>query len=243
MGILRVGLALALLALVSPGAAAMSFTAEVTPNGFQFLSGVGEIVPGDAERLEKLLFEGFAEERLIVLSSPGGSLWEGVALGTAFHNWGFEVLVAEQCYSACFVAYAGGEVKDMLGPGEVGMHQFSGVDMSTSDTQFSIGVLAERLEAFGVAAEALTPSLQTDPDDIYVFSHDELVRYGLIVSSDGRNFAEREAAALGISVAEYKVRRAQYMASSERRSCLQIEEHISLAMCNFVALQSVGLRR
>src|SRR5690554_6037482 len=81
---------------------------------------VGEIVPGDYEKVSALAKKSFPEDILestaantICLDSAGGNLYEAVQLAKLFYEEGIGTVVdaGQECYSACAVMFMMGVAK------------------------------------------------------------------------------------------------------------------------------------
>ncbi|OWK25572.1 hypothetical protein AJ87_08830 [Rhizobium yanglingense] len=95
------------------GAAAMTFNTSVLPNGIHVLVGSGEILPGDDDKLVKMINEGSAEDRVVAFDSPGGDLIESLSLARTIRYYGFEAVVPSnsRCASACFFLFTGAQFR------------------------------------------------------------------------------------------------------------------------------------
>ncbi|TDP45529.1 hypothetical protein [Zavarzinia compransoris] len=149
----------------------------------------------------------------VLLNSTGGNLIGGVKLGEVIRKFGFGTKVGSSildnpnssgfpfehegagvCVSACVFSFIGG-VYRIAESNTVGVHQhyiaealrspdarlFSSRDFS--DQQIISGVLTEYVVRMGVDARILTAAGLTQPQDIYLFSFDEMVKYGITYDS------------------------------------------------------------
>jgi len=100
--------------------AATALDYSVHPNTSKRLTAImaeGDVEPGDSERL--IGFINAQPRRPVIaiyLSSPGGSLYEGMKLGRLFRDWRIKTVVegGRECASACALAFLGGH--DERGP-------------------------------------------------------------------------------------------------------------------------------
>lgn len=101
------------------------------------LTLTGEIKRGDYDRFKEMLLEQENLESLvfggIILSSPGGDVTEGLKFAKLFEHLFVKVTVVTQCYSTCFILFAGGVERSLIGTGELGLHR-----MSTRSAQLDI---------------------------------------------------------------------------------------------------------
>jgi len=142
----------------------------------------GEIIEGDYQRLVSLVEASEIRKRVsIAFNSLGGNISEAVAIGRYIRSQGFETLVVDGCYSACFFAFLGGVKREVFG--KLGVHQFYGgrgsSDYVESTTQFLTAELMEYTASMGVNIETLKIAFQTPPQHMYVFSEDEIENFGI----------------------------------------------------------------
>ena len=89
----------------------------------QQLRMTGGLDYGISKAVEALLEENLDVES-VVLSSPGGQIYEGRGLARLFIKERLDTYVYGECSSACATAFIGGE-KRTLGPlGKLGFHQY-----------------------------------------------------------------------------------------------------------------------
>lgn len=242
LGLIR--LATCVAAAVFPHSAkALHFTLERAESGRIYVYASGDIVEGDTDRLEALLHAGKIEERWVVLDSPGGDVLEGMILGQFFDYHRFTTIVTheDRCLSACFFAFAGGDRRWVVDGGQLGVHQFSGGEGDQALTQFVIGSLMDDLSGYGIDARALILSLMTPAAEMHVFTPEELRQFGIVKDGEQGNFDKREANSLGISLAEYRGRRAGYLADPTVKKCLSMGAERQF--CLLTTLHAHGLRR
>ncbi len=131
-GLLRIGMKLLVGSLLLPAASMQSSVAM----DFSRVGGVvmasGEIVHGDSNRFEKFITENNMvmtdDFDSIRLSSPGGNLFEGMALGEAIRRARFNAVVdrGTTCASACALAFLGGTARYATGTGIGRVLEFGG---------------------------------------------------------------------------------------------------------------------
>jgi hypothetical protein len=142
----------------------------------------------------------------VLLNSPGGSLFGGIALGEAIRDMGlgtrigrsipdqrhrsFENEVAGECLSACAFAFLGGKWRTAADR-TLGVHQhytsemlsersakrFTSGDISAQ--QVIAGVLADYVVRMGVDARLLTKAAMTEPRSMYLFTTKEMDDYAI----------------------------------------------------------------
>jgi hypothetical protein len=115
--------------LLSVASVHSSLAMDFTRTGGVVL-GSGEIVRGDAERFIEFITQNNAtdDSDTIRLSSPGGNLFEGMALGEAIRKARFNAVVGRgtTCASACALAFLGGTARYATGTGPGRTLEFGG---------------------------------------------------------------------------------------------------------------------
>ncbi len=203
------------------------------------LQAEGEIAAGDADKINQLLESGKIEGRIVVFNSSGGDIIESLQLGRFLHHNHFTTVVAPgfECLSACFFAFSGGEIREVMPTGKLGVHQFYGGSpkfSSQSATQYITGELSRFLREVGISSEAFDLALQTPPSSIHIFTPIELSQYKINNGAAKADLADRMANKLGISKVEWQRRRAAYL-SADRSMCSDLTS-AALALCTY-ALQ------
>jgi hypothetical protein len=114
----------------------------------------------------------------VELHSPGGRVYSGLEIARIIYDLRLNtwITAGSECYSACSLAFLAGELR--LADGLLGVHQVSGVN-DDSLTQLVISEVFDALRQFGVSDTLVSRMLRTPPDDIYVFSADELEDLGI----------------------------------------------------------------
>lgn len=116
--------------------------------------------------------------RKLMLISGGGSVYGALSIAFQVHERGMTTIVPENgwCYSACAYVYFAGATRELFG--ELGVHQISTEgEFSLSGAQTTIADILDALETFDVDPGILSVMFRTAPDDIHVFSPDEIERY------------------------------------------------------------------
>ena len=140
---------------------------------------VGEIDFRTPLSFERIL-ENIPNPRVLVLDSPGGSVHSALAVASRVRSMGLKTIVREDdgCYSACSMIFFAGRTR--VAYGELGVHQisYSSGDDDLVSGQFALADIFEVLTEFDVPTEVMAIMLRTPPEKMYVFSHDENVRFG-----------------------------------------------------------------
>ncbi len=166
------------LMLASSAGQAMNFTfnpVEDEPNRGTIIAK-GDIQPGDDEKLHSLVaaLPGNTVLIGIMLSSPGGSLMEGVRMATTIRNTGLSTAAAGTCASACFLMFAAGTRKFALDGARVGVHSASIEGVETTGSQAVTTQMARRAADFGVPPAIIGKMVTTAAGDIAWLSQDDL---------------------------------------------------------------------
>lgn len=163
----------------------MEFSAR-TLSGIPVAVANGEIFKGDDQRFRDFISQ-HPERRVLILSSIGGDLQTGMEIGRKIRQEEMTTFVPKPlvCYSACFFMYIGGRERDVDEQGQLGVHQFYGAtpnsqgDIVQSQTQSASAEVLNYILSMGAHVEAFEISLRTPPDQMHVFTRDELERFGL----------------------------------------------------------------
>ncbi|MXN52618.1 hypothetical protein GR158_15965 [Shinella sp. AETb1-6] len=134
------------------------------------------------------------EAKLIILNSPGGNVQIGLLIADDIHQRKLATYIpsGSKCFSACaFVFLAGAERK---ADGDLGVHQISSGSSDLVGAQLAISDIIEVLNRFGTPMDVMHVMFKTPPDDMHVFSQDEIARYGL-----NRNASQRSNELAGSS--------------------------------------------
>lgn len=117
--------------------------------------------------------------RKVVLSSLGGDVYSALTIAREIDKRGLstEIEIGSMCYSACAFLYLAGHDRQALG--SLGVHQISSQDPDMVSGQVALSDILEVLGGFGVPNDVVISMLRTSPDDMYVMTPDELLRYGL----------------------------------------------------------------
>jgi hypothetical protein len=119
------------------------------------------------------------EARIVALNSPGGAVDSALTMARKIHKLGLSTYVPPQmgCYSACAYMYFAGAGRQAAG--ELGVHQISSEVADVVFTQSTLGDVLDALEEYGVAQPVISKMLRTPPDDMYIFSGEEIEALGI----------------------------------------------------------------
>ncbi|GCA53222.1 PAN domain protein [Sinorhizobium sp. KGO-5] len=124
--------------------------------------------------------------KLITLNSPGGNVQMGLLIADDIHQRKLATYIPKEskCYSACSFVFLAGKERKV--DGELGVHQLSSDSPDLVGAQLAISDILEVLNRFNTPMDVMHVMFKTPPDDIHVFSQDEITRYGLNRSGDIR---------------------------------------------------------
>lgn len=158
----------------------------------------GIIEPDDAERLNALMKSmHIPEESHIYFDSPGGNVIGGIRLGKKLREWRLRSFIGKQisdsdrasgaiCYSACTLAFLGGEFRSVSDDSRFGVHRFTGVaptpyDMDTA--QLTSAFIVEYLRSMGVDTALFDIASRTPSSQIEVVPQTRMLELNIINSN------------------------------------------------------------
>ncbi|GMA74055.1 hypothetical protein GCM10025880_04720 [Methylorubrum aminovorans] len=146
----------------------------------------GELTEGAAERLARLLDTHRGIER-IHLTSEGGLVDEGAAIGALIAAHGLVTYVPDYCVSACTLAFVRGRERLVRADARLGFH--APYETDPVGVEIAVDSAPERAAylAAGVRAEFVDAALEVRPDDLMIPGTDILVEAGVatgIVDAD-----------------------------------------------------------
>ena len=138
----------------------------------------GEITPRSALDFRRVL-EAAPNARALALNSPGGDTTAALLVADDVHAQSMRTLIPKgaECHSACAYIFLAGTERSALG--ELGVHQVSGPEDDMASAQAAIADVIDFLVRFGTPPEVLSIMFRTPPEDMHVFSADEIARFGI----------------------------------------------------------------
>ncbi len=114
----------------------------------------------------------------VSMNSPGGSVFPALDIARSISLAGLDTTVRtdDECFSACSFVFLAG--RERIAQGLLGVHQVSGID-DPSLTQSAIGSIYEELVGFNTPSYVVARMLRTPPEDMYIFSPEELERHSI----------------------------------------------------------------
>ena len=130
----------------------------------------------------------------LVLDSPGGAVAIGLLIADDVDRLKLATVIpaGAKCFSACSFVFLAGSSRHAFG--SLGVHQISSDSPDLVAAQRDISDIIDILTRFGTPAEVLTIMFRTPPDQIYVFSAEEIARFHIERDADGQ--ADRPEAGL-----------------------------------------------
>lgn len=162
------------------GSPTMTASAVTMTDGRKALAIDGRIGPASAGWFrEQLDAAKLSSGDVVFLSSPGGSLDQGLIMGAVVRSRGLTTVVGRvdssgrpqpaRCASACVFVFAGGKVREAMPRSMLGVHQFSSTGAKgeesagdiVSRTQRTTGIILDYMTQMGVSPaimQAMTAS-------------------------------------------------------------------------------------
>ena len=116
---------------------------------------------------------------VLLLNSPGGYVNNALQVAHEVRRRGMSTLVADGmgCYSACSYIYFAGKQRTV--EGELGVHQISAQVADLVMAQTTLSDVLDALSEFGVRQPIISVMLRTPPEEMYVFSPNEIGELGI----------------------------------------------------------------
>lgn len=162
------------------GSPSMTAAAVTTADGRKALAIDGRIGPASASWFrDQLDAAKLGSGDVVFLSSPGGSLDQGLIMGAVVRSRGLTTVVGRvdsagrpqpaRCASACVFVFAGGKIREALPRSMLGVHQFSTTGAKgeesagdlVSRTQRTTGIILDYMTRMGISPsimQAMTAS-------------------------------------------------------------------------------------
>jgi hypothetical protein len=119
------------------------------------------------------------QANLIVLNSPGGLVQMGLLIADDVHRRAMATHIPadSECLSSCSFIFLAG--KERKADGDLGVHQIWNEASDTVSVQYAVSDIIEVLNRFGTPIEVMQIMFSTPPDEMHVFSSEEVARYRL----------------------------------------------------------------
>lgn len=138
----------------------------------------GMIDAGSALNFRRAL-QAAPNAKLITLNSPGGNVQMGLLIADDIHQRKLATYIPKdsKCYSACSFVFLSGNERKV--DGELGVHQISSDSPDLVGAQFAISDIIEVLNRFNTPMDVMQIMFKTPPDDMHVFTPEEIERFKL----------------------------------------------------------------
>ena len=119
------------------------------------------------------------DAKLIILNSHGGNVQAGLLIADDINQRSLATYIpkASNCYSACSYVFLAG--KERKADGELGVHQLSSDSPDLVGAQLAISDIIEVLSRFDTPPAVMQIMFKTPPNEMHVFSQEEIQRYKL----------------------------------------------------------------
>jgi hypothetical protein len=146
------------------------FTLSPMPGG-AIISMTGDIKSGDSDSFNRLANRAPGGIVVVIMTSSGGDLIQGLQIGETIKNHEFATLVDGKCYSACAYAWlAGGQHRGMIRGSEVIFHSpYRENDVDHSDGTGNM-VVGQYLAEIGIDLKTSVAITGHGPHDYYLLS-------------------------------------------------------------------------
>tara|TARA_Y100000815_G_scaffold209525_1_gene193733 strand:- start:678 stop:1898 length:1221 start_codon:yes stop_codon:yes gene_type:complete len=138
----------------------------------------GDIDEGSALNFRRAL-QAVPDARLVVLNSPGGLVQMGLLIADDVHTNRLSTYIPEGsgCYSACSYIFLAGAQRTV--EGELGVHQIATESTDLVGAQVTISDIIDILSRFDTPPAVMSAMFRTPPDQMYVFSAEEIAKLDL----------------------------------------------------------------
>ena len=152
------------------------------------LMATGTIEPGTAELFAAEIAKRGSYVKTVVLSSPGGSVADALAMGRLIRKQGYATEVEAICVSSCPLVFAGGTERRAGGKAEIGVHQVfavsaTGANLGMDSGQRVSADCQKYLREMGVDLEVWVRAMETPKERLYMFKPDELLAFKLATAT------------------------------------------------------------
>ncbi len=153
----------------------------------------GLVEPGTALDFHRAL-RAAPNAKLVTLNSGGGNVQAGLLIADDINQRALATYIPKtgKCYSACSYIFLAGKERKV--DGELGVHQISSDSPDLVGAQLAISDIIEVLSRFNTPAEVMQVMFKTPPDEMHVFSQEEIERYKLNRSGEEQTVVNPPAA-------------------------------------------------
>lgn len=150
----------------------------------------GEIDSGAALNFRRAL-SAAPQANLLRLNSPGGLVTIALLIADDVDQRRMSTIIppGAECYSACSFIFLAGV--DRVAAGRLGVHQISQNSPDLQSAQLAISDILDVLNRFSTPTEVLTVMFRTPPDQMYVFTPQEIAALGINRVAEERTLRSR----------------------------------------------------
>jgi hypothetical protein len=154
------------------------------------LLATGTIAPGTAKIFADEITKRGSYVKTVVLQSPGGSVWDALAMGKLIREKKFatEVLDSRYCASSCPLVFAGGVERRAGAKAAIGVHQISAVgdrlsgEQAMQEAQKISASCQKYLRDMGIDLGVWLHAMETPSAQLYYFKPAELIELKLVTA-------------------------------------------------------------
>lgn len=138
----------------------------------------GEIDVGSALNFRRAL-QAAPGAKLITLNSPGGAVQMGLLMADDIYQRKLATYIPKDsaCLSACAYMFLAGAERRV--DGKLGVHQISSDTSDLVGAQLTISDIIDVLNRFDTPVEVMSVMFKTPPNDMHIFTPEEIERYKL----------------------------------------------------------------
>ena len=162
---------------------------KVSPDGSELLLR-GTLAVGAADRFETAL-AGAPKVKTLVLSSPGGRIFEAERIGELVRKRGLDTRVDDACMSACTDILLAGRDRSAPSRARIGFHQPDFPGVSEGERLQMIRAMHDRYVAAGVKEGFVWQAMQPPPQSMWFPTTDQLVEANVLTTREGTVRASR----------------------------------------------------
>lgn len=154
-----------------------AFADEVELIGQNTIRIGGTITEVTEENFRRFLDRGGIQT--VELDSDGGQVYAALGIANRIHAQEISTWIrpGAKCYSACALIFLAGKLR--LSDGLLGVHQIRSDEQDNSLTQSVIADIFASLSSYGTPDELVAIMLRTPPEEMYVFTPDEIELFGI----------------------------------------------------------------
>ena len=149
-------------------------------DGLNTIGISGSIIIGDAAKFTEIA-DSITGKAVVMLSSNGGAIIDGLSIGQAIHKRGYATLVfnGRTCASACGLIWLGGTDRYIGRTGRVGFHAAYMSDDKTRESGAGNALVGAYLSTLGLSYDAIYYLTEKAPNDIQWLNADDAKQFGI----------------------------------------------------------------